>query len=236
MVWASLLSALAQLLPTPFIDDLLEGRVRRRMAERLARGHGVTLSRRQARRLVGRTGGRSLTRLAGKAIFYPVKKIFRKVIYFLAVKSAVDSFSDAFHHGYLLCSALELEALEGASASDDRVEEVGAAIDEVIGSVDTRPIGNAVKGVFRNSRRLLRRALAWLGKAGPRGVDELESTGADRRSLERESPSTERLLDRLLLVLWGREAHLRELHLRMERSLTSLRASRRPSPAPESAG
>ncbi|MDX1630505.1 MAG: hypothetical protein R3234_01485 [Thermoanaerobaculia bacterium] len=226
MVWASLLAFLAQLLPTPFVDDLLEGRVRRRMAERLAGAHGVSLSRGQAKRLVGRTGGWSVGRVARKAVLYPIKKIFRKVIYVLAVKSAMDSFSDVFHHGFLLHSALSLGALEEISVPDEKVEQVGGAIDEIIAGSDTRPVGNAIKGVFRNSRRRVRRAVAWLGRTSPRGVEELESTGTDSRALERESPSTEELLDRLLLVLWGREDHLRGLDRRLERSLAGGKAPR----------
>ena len=217
VVWNSLLASLAQLLPTPFVDDILEGRVRRRMAERLAATHGITLTADQARDLAGEPSGWSLGKLAGKAIVYPIKKIVRKVVYVLAVKKALDTFSDVFHRGYLIRKALERRALSGSTVPDARVAEVASAVRGVLEEVDTGAIGNAVRGVFRGSRRLVRKTLAWLGRraAGRHGVEELEAAGATPEALGREAPQTEELLDRLLRVLWGREDHLADLDRRL---------------------
>lgn len=221
VVWNSLLASLAQLLPTPFVDDVLENRLRRRMAERLAATYGLTVTPDQARDLAGEPAGWSLGRLAGKAILYPLEKIVRKIIYVLAIKKALDTFSDVFHRGYLLRSALERGALSGPTASDARVAEVAGAIREALGQVGTAPIGNAVRGVFRGSWRLVRKTLGWLGRrlAGRHVVDELEAAGASPDTLEREAPQTEELLDRLLLVLWGREEHLAALDRRLASAL-----------------
>lgn len=236
LVWNGLLASLAQLLPTPFVDDVIEGRFRRRLAERLAAAHGLSLTASQARRLAGEPGGWSLGRLAGKALLYPVQKIVRKVVYVLAIKKALDTFSDVFHRGYLLRTALELEALTGATATDARVEEVAAAIQGVLEATDTGPIGNAVRGVFRGSRRLVGKAVAWLGRRliGRTDVDALETAGADAAALEREAPQTEELLDRLLLVLWGREDHLADLERALEAALGEPPDSVRPQPPPNS--
>jgi hypothetical protein len=221
VVFNSLLAASAQLLPTPFVDDILENRVRRRMSERLAATYGTTLSDRQARRLAGEASGWTLGRIAGKAILYPIKKIIRKVVYVLAVKKALDTASDVFHRGYLLRSALERRALSGATLSDDRVDEVAGALEQVLSEVDTAPIGNTIKGVFRSSWRLVRKTVAWMATrlVGSQDLDDLEATGASREELEREAPQTEELLDRLLLVLWGRDEHLAALDRRLASAL-----------------
>jgi hypothetical protein len=228
VVWDSLLGALCCLLPVPFVDDIALARMRRRMVERILARWSVTVSPAQVALLGG--GGRpwSAGRFLGKAIVYPFKELLRKVLYFLAIKEAADTFSLLFHQGYLLHAALGRGVLSGGAragepAFEARVVAVAAAIHGTLASTDTRPLSQLFKGVLRNSRRLLRASVRWLGsvlrrRAAAVAVDPaLDGPGAGRRPLG--SPEAEQLLGRVLLVLWGERRYLDRLDAELARRL-----------------
>lgn len=90
----ALLAGLAALVPVPLIDELLRRFVLSRAIEEMARqrgrplpdGAGWALSKRRSNILVG----------CLLAVFWwPVKKLFRTVLYFLTVKDAIDWGADA---------------------------------------------------------------------------------------------------------------------------------------------
>jgi hypothetical protein len=214
-VWDSLLGGASQLLPIPLLDDLALGRVRRGMVEALCRQRGVSPTPAQRRVLTG--AGRPwgpLGCLVG-VFLYPLKKLFRKLFYFLAVKEAVDTFSRLFHHGYLLHAVLERGALGTGGQPDDgavAAAAAAAAVHGTLAAVDTRPLERLVGGVFSGSGRMLRGTLRWLAaRLGRRRLAAAEATGADAEALSREAPAAEALLDRLLAVLWGEADYRRHL-------------------------
>ena len=106
VVWDSLVGACCPLLPVPVVDDMALSRVRRRMVTRLAGRWGAALTPEQVALLAGQSRGWTTSRFAGKVFLYPFKRLFRKIVYFLAMKEAVDTFSLLFHQGYLLHAAL----------------------------------------------------------------------------------------------------------------------------------
>jgi len=233
VVWDSLLGALCLLLPIPLVDDMLLARMRRRMVERVAARWQVTLSPAQLALLAG-GGRRSLGRFLLKAAIYPVKELLRKVLYFLAIKDAVDTFSLLFHQGYLLHAALSRGALgngraaDGASGRGGPVDDAwvaatAAAVHGALAATDTRPLQRLLVGVLRNSRQLLRATVRWLASrlggrrdAAP-AVTALADEGATRQQLG--SPEAEQLLDRLLLALWGERGYLERLDAELGRRL-----------------
>jgi hypothetical protein len=223
VVWDSLLGASCQLLPLPLVDDLALARVRRRMVGRLAAQWGARVAPYQLAHLAGRGRRWTLGRFAGKVVVYPLKKLFRKVFYFLAVKDAVDTFSQLFHHGYLVHAALVRGALGGPGVvSDERVAAVAGAVHGTLQATNTGPLRRVVVGVLRNSRRLVAATLSWLASRLARGrgegLEQVEEAGATG-SLAAGSPEAEQLLDRLLVVLWGEEGYRRRLEQELERRL-----------------
>jgi hypothetical protein len=232
VVWDSLLGASCPLLPVPIVDDMALARVRHRMVTRLLGRWGTTLQPHQVDILAGPSRPWTVGRLAGKVVVYPIKKLFRKVLYFLAMKEAVDTFSTLFHQGYLLHAALVRGGLGGPAGhppEDARVRALAAAVHGTLGATDTRPLEQLVLGVFRNSRRLVGGTLRWLGKrlAGRRDLGDLEAVGADPGRLHAGSPEAEQLLDRLLSVLWGEVGYRQRLERELDRRL---------SPPPAAAG
>jgi hypothetical protein len=216
VVWDSLLGASCQLLPLPVIDDIARAGVRRRMIARLGTSWGVSLTPPQVSLLAGPSRPWTVGRLAGKVIVYPLKKIFRKVFYFLAVMEATDTFSALFHQGYLLHGGLaRLRPAGGSAVTDAEVTRLAAAIHETLEAVDTRPLRRVLVHVLRGSRRLVKSTFSWIfaqlrGSRG-RDLERLAEVGGDEATLLAGSPEAEQLLDRLLPVLWGEEGYRRRL-------------------------
>jgi hypothetical protein len=224
VVWDSLLGGLCPLLPVPFLDDLVLGRMRRRMVERLAGRWGLALTPAQVTQLSGGGRGWSAGRVLVKALIYPAKELLRKVLYFLAIKDAVDTFSLLFHRGYLVHAALARGALgRGGAVDDARVAATAAAVHATLATTDTRPLRRLLVGVLRNSRDLLRGTVRWLAGRLRRGrdaapmVEAIAEEGASRPELG--SPDAEQLLDRLLRALWGERGYLERLDAELSRRL-----------------
>lgn len=227
VVWDSLLCGLCPLLPIPIVDDLVLARMRRRMVEHLVGRWQVALTPAQLALLS--SGGRKLGvgRLVLKAAIYPFKKMLRKILYFLAIKDAVDTFSLLFHQGYLVHAALAYGALErGGPADDARVAAAAAAVHGTLAATNTRPLRRLLIGVMRNSRDLVRGTVRWLAaRLGRRRdvvptVAAMADEGAARPELG--SPDAEQLLDRLLRALWGERSYLERLEADLARRLQAL--------------
>lgn len=221
MVWDSLLAGMCPLLPVPFVDDVALGRVRRRMVFRIAGSADLALTRSQARRLTGPRRSWGCGRLAAKAVFYPVKKIFRKVIYVFAIKEAIDTVSETFHRGYLLHATVARGMLGQGRPDPGRLEAVAAAVDETVDALDTKPLEGVVSEVFRSSRRSVVATVGWLVTRlkGRGGVVSAEAEGFDREQLSDSSPETRALFDRLLAAIWDEGTIRRRLDEELDRRL-----------------
>ena len=89
------------------------------------------------------------------------RKITRKVLFFLTIKDAVDTFVQTFHEAYMLRHALALGILRepalagtGPVLVDPRLLAVRDAVEAVVRSTDTRPVSHLARSVFAGSRRL----------------------------------------------------------------------------------
>lgn len=235
VLFYSLLAGLCPLLPVPFLDDVLVGWIRRMMVTELFETYGIkptsqhrkTLTARKTNRLVG---------CLKMVIVYPVKKIFRKVFYFLAIKEAVDVASSVLHEGFLIRAAIvggQLSACETES-----LERVRDAIAATLDDVDTSPITGAIRRVFRGSRVLVNEVKGQLGSSVSEvkmGATPSTEAGAAIDSLREEDPAVSTLLERLTSAVWAKESYLADLeevfweHLAQEdssRSATSSSSSR----------
>jgi hypothetical protein len=152
------LAGLSVLIPVPFVDDAFETHFRRRMPERIARARGRELPADVEAELA--QGGRGWL---ASCLMLPVtltvgllKRLSRKLLYFLTVKTATDRLSHYWYRAFLLdhmLAAGHLETPQSARTARRAMERVLAA--------STGPLRRLADGVVRRSRdvgEMLRRA------------------------------------------------------------------------------
>jgi hypothetical protein len=159
----SVLVGLSPLVPVPFVDDWLVNYFRRRLVRSLASTHGQQFSDKSVSLLADESGGKGcLFGCLSMVILYPLKKIFRKVFYFLEWKRAVDLTSHTYHFGYLLNFALR----EGFLKSDtNNLADVRTILDDVCNDTPIKPVESVVAGTFRQTKSLIFSGVEILEKA-----------------------------------------------------------------------
>jgi hypothetical protein len=172
----AVLTGLTPLIPVPVLDDMAKGYFRRRLVRTLAAARGRALAAADVDALTAERGGGCLGGCVGAVLVYPLKKMFRKVFFFLEWKRAVDLTSRTYHFGYLAAYALR-PRVGGASALDLRgAKAVGEALDAVCREAPIKPVEGAVGATFRRSKKILRAAAGLLGHA-LRRLDLLDGAG-----------------------------------------------------------
>ncbi|MDP2314712.1 MAG: hypothetical protein Q8P41_17545 [Pseudomonadota bacterium] len=182
----ALLSGLAALVPLPILDDWLRRRGHRAMYATLAEEAGTPLG---PETLDALTEDRSslLYGCLGIVVFWPLKKLFRTVLYFLTVKDVLDGAAEA-----TLRAAMLREALPRLPDDARAVRDVmDATLDRAQYSPVSRwffrghrPDAEWVAGVDRVDR-----SVAWLYKKAGGGVILAEFI----RRLAAYSPPSERI-------------------------------------------
>src|ERR671912_751047 len=97
LVTHAIFVGLTPLIPVPVVDDLAQAYFRRRLVRTLAASHGRTLSAEELDALTSEPGGGCLRGCAVQVVLYPLKKIFRKIFFFLEWKRAADLTSQTYH-------------------------------------------------------------------------------------------------------------------------------------------
>lgn len=204
------LGALCPLVPVPFLDDWLLGRVRRRMVDELTNGEGLSLSEEEKATLAGADEGRrfpgcfaTLAWLSRKVVLKLIKKIFRKVIYILAIREGIQTGTEVVHEGYLL--------LQGAKRRGDaetfQAVRVRQAIRATLDRLDLRPVRRTLKRVFHGSVGVLMKGATVLsqrfGGRKPKSDDE----GLTDETVREEEQVLGGLVDRVASSLWGDREH-----------------------------
>lgn len=219
LIGHAVLVGLTPLIPVPFVDDLVRGHLLRRMVRGLGEARGRALAPAEVSALTEERGGGCLGGCLGQAVLYPLKKIFRKVFFFLEWKRAADLTSRTYHQGYLIDYALSEPELFGAVPAD----KLRDAIDAVCRESPVKPVETAAGAALRGSKGAVSAAAQLLGSAlrrrGPKpdraqvaeavaSVDEEE-----RRTL---APVTRRLQDSIAAIP---DEHFRALRARLEARL-----------------
>lgn len=222
----ALQGALCTLVPIPFLDDLLMRRTRRRLVREVARHHAVALHGNEVATL-SQTRAQSFWGCVGFAaslvVRFPLKllrRLFRTLLFFLAVRDATSAATRLFHESILL--ELGLEAWPGESPVEISAQTTGpaapaqrlrAAIDRTWTEVDPRPIRQTVRATLRGSWSLVRSAARGFARTARATV------GRARREsevdVERALPSP--LLDRLATELSHEGPYLSDLARRFRR-------------------
>jgi hypothetical protein len=163
----ALLTGLTPLIPVPLADDLAKAHLRRRLVHLLAQAHGLNLSANTTEALAREpgSGGCLLGGCLAQALLYPLKKVFRKIFFFLEWKRAIDLTSYTYHWGYLLDYALQ-EGLLTSSGSDHKnpgVDDLRTALEKACQDVPLQPLERAVGATLRQSRAVLLSAANRIG-------------------------------------------------------------------------
>jgi hypothetical protein len=200
------LVGLTPLIPLPFVDDLARVALRRRLVRAVAAEEGVEMCAAVVEALSGEPSGGCLGALP-RLLLYPVKKIFRKIFFFLEVKRAVDLVSTSWHYGWLLQVALR-EGRLGAEPMG--AAHVRAQIESLLDETSVEPVERALRETLRGSRAILQGGADLLGRAlrgTRRRADRVE------QAVEAALPGEHRALDELVGRLQAAVAHAPREHL-----------------------
>lgn len=151
LVTHAVLAGLTPLIPMPLLDDLFYGHFLRSMVKRLAAAHARELGSEEVEILAAHTGRGCGLGCLGGLLLYPLKKMLRKIFFFLEWKRAADTISHTYYFGSLIEAALEEKWIETYGAA-----RVRAAIDGVLARTNTSLITRAASGVVGGSKGLLK--------------------------------------------------------------------------------
>jgi hypothetical protein len=221
----AVLTGLTPLIPVPVVDDLVKGYFRRRLVRAQAAARGRALSDAEVTALADERGSGCLSGCAVQAVVYPLKKIFRKVFFFLEWKRAADLTSQSYHFGYLVGHALEASAAGPSLLDAHGAERVGEAVAAVCREAPIRPVERVVFGTFRQSRKALGAAAALLGQSLRRLTGRARAAEVADAIAEvepREAREVEPVVTRLRTALASvPEEHFQDLRRRLDEKLKS---------------
>lgn len=250
----SLFAALCPLIPVPWLDDLAERVVRRRAVADLLRERGVEPTPGDVEVLAGLVRPRRgcvewvIWPLTG-VLLYLAKKVFRKVLFVLALGDAVRAASELFHDAYLLSHALDrgwLAAGPGGRIDRDQARWVRWAIESTTAETDPAPVRGAVRRSLAGSGRLLSgeavRLGGWLAAerrqqetASGGGGAVIEERAADDLPVDGEAPRLSGLARTLAGALGVEETYRRRLEERLDRHLATAAEALRSAAAGDAA-
>jgi uncharacterized protein (DUF697 family) len=211
------LAGLCPLIPIPFIDDVIIGKLRNRMIRGQLDVAGLEPGPRQVNLITYIEPEIKLLGCLFGVAWMVIKKIFRKVIFLFALKDCVDHASRMVHHGWLVQYALTTGTLgqHTFEAGNDAIKLVRDSVLHASDHLDTRPFNQALKRIFRGSGALMRSSAGALGRmltAGGAKRREPDSVESALEAIEvRQIGEVERILDEVVHAMGGQRSYL--LHL-----------------------
>ena len=191
----SALAGLCPLIPVPFVDDIIIGRIHRRLYQKLCTRHDFYLTARDAKILTSKPS----SFLAGafkSLVLWPVKKIVRKVVYVLAVKSCADVAAAVFNEAWLLARTLEQNYVPRdalARGEKQALEQLRDAMIAAVAHVDPQPTQQAMRSAFGVGRELFGAVVDSVrGTLGGAGDDDRIDAAE-----EQTAPISERIQDEI---------------------------------------
>ncbi len=168
-------AGLTALIPVPFVDLAFESTFRRRMPAAIARARGRTMDPlvrlrlvKSPSRLLSMAGCLTLPLLALRYLF---RRIWRKVVYVLAIADAASLVSAYWHRAYLLDHMVRSGHLDRGADTDRAVEVFRTVLLEA----DTSPLVGLARQVVSATHRVVRVLL----RARRRGATEATETLGD---------------------------------------------------------
>ncbi len=227
LVFYSLLTGLTRLIPVPFLDDWARDFLRRSLVADIVHGRTARLGEEELQILAcgeppgGRLRGCFLATLWRAAVLVGKKllrKVFRTILFFLAVKDCVRTFARTFHEGYLLRHAVSLGELGETPPGVGRVRE---AIEASLCRLDLGPIERLARRTLAGSWKTLRRSARGLGRwlQGLRRGGEGEGGNGE---IEAQEEILRPLVDELTVGLRHESGYLSRLERLFEAELRRL--------------
>jgi len=172
-------AGLTALVPLPFIDLAFETYFRRRMPETIAKVRHRELAAPAGRRFGRGIGGffslEGCLAIPGRLVLYIVKKIWRKLIYILAIADATALVAAYWQRAYLLNHIITA----GHAGADVDWQRSATVFEKVLVETDTSPL----MGLARQTVSSVHRVLRLLILARRRGAaEETESLSGILRS------------------------------------------------------
>jgi len=165
-------AGLAVLIPIPIIDWLFEEFFRRRIPGAIARRRDYDLS----PAVIGilnkyQSEGclKSLLLLPVKVTIDLLKRISRKILYFLTIKEATDKVSHYWHQAFLVDYALLAHHLH----DEETTVIARRAITEVLDTITTSPLRQLSQRVTTGSRHILRTLLQKVRRGTEDDMDDM---------------------------------------------------------------
>lgn len=208
----SVLAGLCPVIPIPFVDDLALRFIRKRaiMAE-LDKGQ-VRPGRAQMD--VYLQGPTQLMGCLTAVFIYPLKKIFKKIFIFLAIKDCVDAASQTFHELWMIRHAVNTAQLSQADLTlePDGLMPLRRAVEATSQQIDTSPVNQVLKKGFSSSKALLRDAGRTLGNTIRTSGGTRANPEAVERAVDGVKPAEvgqmDELADQLGEQMWAERGYL----------------------------
>ena len=160
-------AGLSVLVPIPLVDLLFEHFFERRMAATICRARGVDIGA-EALASLGRRRGPLITvrgclMLPVSGGLYLLKRISRKILYFLTVREATEQLSRYWHRAYLV-DHMVVAGLCQAPPGDLAIAT--DALEATLGSAETSPLLRLARATVGGAHRVLR-MLVRARRSGP---------------------------------------------------------------------
>lgn len=211
------------LIPVPFLDDVAKGYLERRLLRAIARREKVVLTSAEVDRLTKEgPDGCFMLGCLGNAVLYPVKKILRKIFFFLEVKRTVDQSSRALAEAWLFSLALR-RGLWGTGRKIEEADVLRMVIDSACDSQGVKPLEMAFQQVFQSAKSTVADFVSRF--TGKRGDDKAKLDAALSKLEAEESERLDGLAAKLREAMGGLgEDYLQRFAEGFEKQLESTKA------------
>ena len=143
------------LIPIPFLDDIAKAYLEKHLFRVLAQKEGFELSKEEAEHLTqDPSSGCCALGCLGSALLYPMKKILRKLFFFLEIKRSVDQSTTALAQAWLFQLSLK-EGLWGPGLDLEKAHQLRRAIRLACRNERVKPLEAAVAYAFRGAKGTL---------------------------------------------------------------------------------
>lgn len=153
-------AGLAALIPLPIVDLYFEWLFRRRMVRAIALKNGRILN----APTINKINRNRSNRLSGcllwpfKLLYSFIKKLSRKILYFLAIKEAVDNLNYYWHRAFLLDHMMQAGYLDNSQAE---IEQAALTLHIVLETTSESPLLQLARQVVGSGRHILLSLWRW---------------------------------------------------------------------------
>lgn len=158
LITYTVLVGLTPLIPLPIFDDLVKSFFYRSLIRSLASAHQISLSEPEVNALTEEPNGGCVIGCLSwviKTLFfdYLLKRVIRKVLFFLEWQRAIDLVTHTYYAGHLLEHAFQEKWYTPGDVS--RAARLREAIEESCAGANMRLVKSIVQGSFEQSRQII---------------------------------------------------------------------------------